>query len=76
MGTALELKEVEIEEETAVTRGEAITEAFAAIAKNIWTCLTNGLGAGAAGATGEPGTELLTQHELSQAQRLQHDCAF
>ena len=48
---------------------------FAIIARAGWNCLIEELGIGAAGAGEEAGAEPLTQHGLSQAQRLQHDAA-
>jgi len=50
-------------------------QSFASIARAGWNCLIEELGIGAAGAGEEAGAEPLTQHGLSQAQRLQHDAA-
>jgi hypothetical protein len=50
-------------------------KSFASIARAGWNCLIEELGMGAAGAGEEAGAEPLTQHGLSQAQRLQHDAA-
>lgn len=49
---------------------------FAVMARINWTCLTEALETGAAGAGGVVGAEPFTQHELSQAQRVQHDGAL
>jgi hypothetical protein len=47
-------------------------DSLATSANTNWTCLIDPLGTGAAGGEGA-GAELLTQHELSQAQRAQHE---
>ena len=48
-------------------------KSFASVARAGWNCLIEELGIGAAGAGEETGAEPLTQHGLSQAQRLQQD---
>jgi hypothetical protein len=48
-------------------------KSFASIARAGWNCLIEAPGTGAAGAGEETGAEPLTQHGLSQAQRLQQD---
>jgi hypothetical protein len=49
------------------------TDNLETIARAKWSCLIEAFGTGAAGVGGEVGAELLTQHGLSQAQRLQQD---
>jgi hypothetical protein len=55
--------------------GTGATKSFASIARAGWNCLIEALGTGAAGAGEEVGAEPLTQHGLSQTQRLQQDAA-
>ena len=73
MGIAQERKEVETGKEIAEAGKCGAIKSFASIARAGWTCLIDELGIGAAGAGAEVGAEPLTQHELSQTQRLQQD---
>lgn len=61
--------------ETNESEEKGAADNFAAIARTNWTCLMDAFGTGAVGVDGATGAELLTQHGLSQAHRLQHDCA-
>jgi|SRR6266853_3722268 len=70
---ARERKEVGTGKETAEAGESGVTKGLATICKAGWSCLVEALGTGAAGAGEETGAEPLTQHGLSQTQRLQQD---